>query len=72
MAETMLAEAIQEHRASGGAIIIVDPYTMDILALASSPGLTYSNLDLDDPEQRLLLQLALLGHAELERTRRDT
>ena len=28
--------------------------------------------DLDDPEQRLLLQLALLGHAELERTRRDT
>jgi cell division protein FtsI/penicillin-binding protein 2 len=56
MAETMLAEAIQEHRASGGAIIIVDPYTMDILALASSPGLTYSNLDLDDPEQLALLR----------------
>lgn len=28
--------------------------------------------DLDDPEQRLLLQLALLGYAELERTRRAT
>jgi DNA-binding PucR family transcriptional regulator len=28
--------------------------------------------DLDHPEQRLMLQLALLGHAELERTRRST
>ena len=28
--------------------------------------------DLDDPEQRLLLQLALLGYAELERTGRAT
>lgn len=27
--------------------------------------------DLDDPEERLMLQLALLGHAELERTRRS-
>lgn len=26
--------------------------------------------DLDDPEERLMLQLALLGHAELDRTRR--
>lgn len=27
--------------------------------------------DLDDPEERLMLQLALLGHAELERTTRS-
>lgn len=56
MSEEMLAQAILDHDASGGAIIIMDTDTGELLALATSPALTYSNLDLDDPEQLELLR----------------
>ncbi len=49
MAEERLAAAIKEHRAIGGSIIIMDPATGEILALATSPGLKYSTLNLNDP-----------------------
>jgi cell division protein FtsI/penicillin-binding protein 2 len=49
MAEERLAAAIKEHRAIGGSIIIMDPSTGEILALATSPGLKYSTLNLNDP-----------------------
>jgi cell division protein FtsI/penicillin-binding protein 2 len=55
MAEQRLDEAIQQHGASGGDIIIMDPSNGDILALATAPRLKYSTLDLNDPAQISLL-----------------
>ena len=58
MAEQRLADAIKEHRAKGGSIMVLDPATDEILALASSPGVKYStlnSLDLSDPKQMQLL-----------------
>lgn len=37
MVEEELARAIEEHRAAGGVIIVMDPRTFDVLALASQP-----------------------------------
>jgi len=56
MAEAALKGAIQKHRAAGGALIMMDPRTGEILALASSPTLAYSTLDLSNPEQLNLLR----------------
>ena len=56
LAETRLAEAIKEHRAQGGAIIMMDPATGEILALATSPGIKYTTLNLDDPAQLGLMK----------------
>ncbi len=58
MAESRLTAAIKEHRAKGGSIMVLDPATDEILALASSPGVKYSTLgalDLSDPKQMQLL-----------------
>jgi len=55
MAETRLAAAIKEHKAKGGTILVLDPQTMEVLALASSPGLKYSTINLNDPAQLTLL-----------------
>ena len=58
MAETRLAAAIKEHRAKGGSIMVLDPATDEILALATQPGVKYStlgSLDLSDPKQMQLL-----------------
>lgn len=55
MAESRLDAAIQEHRAKGGTILVLDPMTGEILALASRPGLKYSTLNLEDPKQLSLL-----------------
>ncbi len=55
MAEQRLQQAIEEHHAKGGTILVLDPQTMEILALASSPGLKYSTIDLNDPKQIGLL-----------------
>lgn len=52
IADRKLAEGIERHQAKGGSIIIVDPQTMEILALSTSPSLGYEtelteeNLDL--------------------------
>ena len=56
MAERALDQAIKEHRATGGAIIMMDPNNGEILALATSPGLKYSTLDLSDAKQLELLR----------------
>lgn len=47
MAEQRLAAAIKENRASGGSIIIMDPATGELLALATTPGIKYSTLEED-------------------------
>ncbi len=44
LAEARLAEAIAKHRAKGGSIIVMDPMSGEILALATTPGLKYSTL----------------------------
>jgi cell division protein FtsI/penicillin-binding protein 2 len=56
LSEQTLAEAMRTHRARGGAIIVMDPYTGELLALATSPGLKYSTLDLSDEGQEALLR----------------
>ncbi len=56
LAEERLDAAIKEHRATGGSITVMDPSTGEILALASRPGLRYSNLDLNDPATLSLLK----------------
>ncbi|MFO1378739.1 MAG: penicillin-binding protein 2 [Steroidobacteraceae bacterium] len=59
MAEQRLADAMKEHRAKGGSIIMMDPSSGEILALATSPGLKYTTLkaDLskDDPDALSIL-----------------
>lgn len=47
LAEERLAAAIKEHRAKGGSIIVMDPMSGEILALATAPGLKYSTLQAD-------------------------
>ena len=47
MAEQYLADGMKEHRAKGGSIIVMDPMTGEILALATSPGLKFSSLEED-------------------------
>lgn len=60
LAEQRLADAVKEHRAKGGSIIVMDPQSGEILALATSPGLKYSTLkaDLakDDPDALAILR----------------
>lgn len=55
MAETRLDAAIKEHKAKGGTMLVMDPETGEILALASRPGLKYSTINLNDPAQMSLL-----------------
>jgi len=45
MAEDYLAKGIAEHRAKGGSIIVIDPMSGEILAMATAPSLKYSTLD---------------------------
>lgn len=47
LAEEQLALALKEHRAKGGSIICIDPYTGEILAMATTPGVKYSSLEAD-------------------------
>ena len=56
IAERTLAAAIEKHSARGGSIIIMDPRSGEILALATTPGLLYSTLDLSDAAQADLLR----------------
>jgi cell division protein FtsI/penicillin-binding protein 2 len=55
-AERRLDQAIKDHKAQGGAIVVMDPSTGEILALATKPGLTYSTLNLNDPSQMELFR----------------
>lgn len=56
MAEETLAEAVTNHEASGGTIIMMDPNTGQLLAAASQPSLKFSELNLLDPAQMGLLR----------------
>jgi cell division protein FtsI/penicillin-binding protein 2 len=56
-AEQLLDEAVKAHKAKGGTIVIMDPRSGEILALASSPRVKLSNLNLDDPRTHELMKL---------------
>ncbi|MCZ6707700.1 MAG: penicillin-binding protein 2 [Chloroflexi bacterium] len=49
IAEDHLARALADTGASGGTILIMDPHTGDILAMASEPSFDVTDLDLTDP-----------------------
>ena len=51
LAETALDKAVQEHEASGGAIIVMDPKSGEILAMTSRPSFKFSGLNLADAAQ---------------------
>ncbi len=56
IAERHLAAAIEEHQAPSGSIVVMDPLTGAVLALASQPAVALSSLDLDDPELASLVR----------------
>ncbi|GIW14025.1 MAG: stage V sporulation protein D [Tepidiforma sp.] len=47
LAEQMLAEAVKEHGAAGGTILVMDPANGEILANATLPSVRYSTLEQD-------------------------
>ena len=50
IAEQRLAEAVAANEASGGTVIVMEPSTGAILAMASLPAVELSTVDLDDEE----------------------
>lgn len=65
IAEQQLDEAIRQHRASGGSILVMDPKTGAILAMASRPSFRYAELDFNDPEKlRLTRNIAVTDYYE--------
>ena len=60
-AERALEKAIEKHEAVSGAIVIMDPQTGEILALATQPRLAFSALDLSDPDQVKLLRNSVVS-----------
>lgn len=56
LAEATLQRAIEQWRARGGHIIMMDPRNGDILALASLPSYNPMTIDLDRPESMALLR----------------
>ncbi len=60
-AERALRQAIKEHQAISGSIVMMDPQTGEILALATQPRLSFSTLDLSDPEQVRLLRNSVVS-----------
>lgn len=51
LVETKLADEVKKNEATGGSIIIMEPNTGQVLAMASLPGFRLSQLDLQDPSQ---------------------
>lgn len=54
IAEKELDEALTRHKASGGTIIVMDPKTGAILALANRPTYNLQEMDLSDPSKMQL------------------
>jgi cell division protein FtsI/penicillin-binding protein 2 len=54
LAEAELDSTIKAQNATGGQIVVMDPHTGEILALASRPSYQLSELDLSDPKQAAL------------------
>ncbi len=50
IAEERLAEAVEANKASGGTIIVMEPRSGAILAMASLPSISLSGVDLDDEQ----------------------
>ncbi len=50
LVERSLAEAVERHEATGGSIIVMNPNTGAVLAVASQPAYLLSELDLTDEE----------------------
>ena len=48
-AEQELARALEKHEAPSGSIVVMDPHTGAVLALASEPAVRLSQVDLNDP-----------------------
>lgn len=55
MVEAHLAAALERTGARGGAIVVMEPYSGDILALASAPTFDLTTLDLSDADLDLSL-----------------
>jgi len=53
LVEVELDQQIKDHKASGGSILVMDPMTGAILAMASRPSFKLSSLDLDEPDLNL-------------------
>ncbi len=51
LVEERLEKAVEEHEATGGSIIVMDPSTGEILAMAGRPSFRLSELDLTDASQ---------------------
>lgn len=56
LAEQELQRAIDEHKAAGGTIIVVQPKTGEILAMASRPTFDVTNIDLSDESKQALFR----------------
>ncbi len=54
--EKTLASALQQYNAPSGSIIVMDPHTGEILAVASSPSVSIENIDLNDPNLESLVK----------------
>lgn len=52
LAERELAKALEERSARGGSVVVMDPSTGALLALASGPGFDPNRYGASDPEQR--------------------
>jgi cell division protein FtsI/penicillin-binding protein 2 len=53
LVEVELDQQIKDHKASGGSIIVMDPMTGAILAMASRPSFKLSELNLNEPDLNL-------------------
>lgn len=51
LAERELDGAVAQYGASGGTILVMDPWTGEVLAMASRPSFRLSELNLNDPAQ---------------------
>ena len=56
LAEQTLAEAIERHEAAGGTVVMMEPDTGEVLAMANEPSLKFSNLNLLEPGQVELMR----------------
>ena len=56
MAEETLADALQQYEARSGSIIVMDPHTGEILAMASHPSVSLDAIDLNAPDLASLVK----------------